>query len=324
MKGYLLVRVALNVGEGRWFSHGFAPTGMSESEQISQAAADRTDCSSDRGQRVSDGRQRAAGAAHPTGFLRKYLWEYRERHRRLRFRRQQRKQFEEVQIQVSQEMQRFLAELSQTVDDRYECRFVYADAVRKCLALPEDWSHSLRENESLNKAAIAEACWLPLLWQKYWQFPEFDAFLQPQWVEPLLENARLHHFVVLGLADSTPAAILHCAHSMKNLRWFLQERDCGQEVQDFVEDFYEDYGLAVTLQPLLGERAFARLLLETMEPVCVLDFTGEPHIPTGGLARGSIWIDFCSVEEKGRRILERGTSISYFSVKETWKRAGKP
>ena len=277
MKDYLLVRVGMNVGENRWFSHAFTPT-----DTISTVAA----------------------KTQPRHTLKARLSEHREHRRRIRLQKQQRKQFQTTREQIRMEIRLFLEELRTFMDDRYECRCVYADAVRTCLMLPED-------------------CWLPILWQQCFQFPEFSAYLQPQWVECLLKNARLHHYVVLGAADSAATAILHCASRMKSLRWFLQERDCGQEVQEFVEDFYEEYGLAATLQPLEGERAFSRLLLETMEPVCVLDFTGEPRIPAGGLARGSVWLDFCSVEEKARRMMERGEGVSYFSVKEIWKQAGK-
>lgn len=261
IKDYLLVRVGLNVGEDKWFSHHFTPPEVPE-----------------------------------------------KRFGMLFYQRQQKRRLRAEREQVYREIQSFLAELGQIIDERYDCRCVYADAVRKCLTDP----------------GTDETCLLPLLWRQYWQFPEFDDYLQLQWTESLLENAGLHHFVVLGCADSVPSVILHCASRMKSLRWFLQERDYGQEIQDFVEEFYGEYGLAADIQPLEGERVFSRLLLETVEPVCVLDFTGEPRIPAGGLAKGSVWIDFCSVEEKARRILEREKDLSYFSLKEIWKRAGKP
>lgn len=296
MKDYLLVRVGMNVGENRWFSHAFIPTGSATA-----VAVEPQYCHT----------------------LKARLCEHRERRRRIRFQKQQRRQLQETREQVRMEIQRFLTELGTSVDDRYECRCVYADSVRSCLVLPEDWRQRWEEADIRKTDDIVADYWLPTLWQQCFRFPEFDAYLQPQWVESLLENARLHHYVVLGTAGSVTTAILHCAPRMKSLRWFLQERDCGQETQDFVEDFYEEYGLAATLQPLEGERTFSRLLLETMEPVCVMDFTGEPHIPVGGLARGSVWLDFCSVEEKARRIMERGEGIFYFSAKETWKHAGK-
>lgn len=277
MKDYQLVRVGLDVGEGRWFSHAFTTSGTTATEQT-------------------------LPFAHS---FRARLREFRERRERIRFEKQQKRRLQDAREQVHSEIKHFLTELAAFVDDRFECRCVYADTVRKSLVL--------REND-----------WLPRIWQQCWQFPEFDDYLQTQWVEPLLENARLHHFVVLGLSDSTPYAILHCAPRMKSLRLLLRESEDDQKIRDFVEDFYTEYGLAAAVQTLEGERVFTRLLLETKEPVCVLDFTGEPRIPVNGLARGSIWIDFCSMEEKARRIIERGESIFYFSMKEIWKRAAKP
>ena len=277
MKDYQLVRVGLDVGEDRWFSHAFTTSGITATEQTLPLA----------------------------NSLRARLREFRERHDRIRFEKQQKRKLQDVRERVFSEMKHFLAELAFYVDERYECCCVYADTVRKSLILPEDH-------------------WLPRIWQQCWQYPEFDDYLKSQWVEPLLENARLHRFVVLGLADSTNYAILHCAPRMKSLRWILRESEDDQQFRDFVEDFYAEYGLAAAVQTLEGERVFSRLLLETGEPVCILDFTGEPRIPVNGLAGGSIWIDFCSVEEKARRIIERGEGIFYFSMKEFWKRTGKP
>lgn len=304
MKDYLLVRVGMNVGENRWFSHSFTPMDLTGTAAVGR----RFPADDSQGHLPAVGSRSRQKDTCPGDTLKARLRKIWGRRSRRKIQNQQNRALRKTSEQVCTEIQSFLENLRTCVDDRYECRCVYADAVRNCLVNTED-----RE----------KGIWLPMLWRQFWQFPEFDAFLQPQWVEPLLENARLHHYVVLGTAESVYTAILHCASRMKSLRWFLQERDCGQEIQDFVEDFYGEYGLAASLHPLEGERVFSRLLLETMEPVCVLDFTGEPRIPAGGLARGSIWLDFCSIEEKARRMTDREEGISYFSVKEIWKRVGK-
>lgn len=320
MKDYQLVRVGLNVGENRWFSHAFAPTVLSGTDAEGQSTRD----DDGRRKRAVDGMQSERKDLRPVDFLRAHLHRLRERRGRIRTQKQEERQFQQIREQVRVEIESFLTQLQTCVDDRYECRCVYANAVRKCLVLPESRDISHSEADLRSEVDFTAAHWLQLLWKQFWRFPEFDDFLRPQWSEPLLEHARLHHFVALGSAGSTSTVILRCAHRMKSLRWFLEERECGQEVQDFVEEFYGEYGLAVALHPLEGERVFARLLLETREPVCVLDFTGEPRIPAGGLAKGSVWLDFCSIEEKARRITEREEGITYFSLKEIWKRAGKP
>ncbi len=284
MKDYLLVRAGMDLGENRWFSHSLEQPEHPPTVKHREEERERP-----------------------------LLWRWRDLRDRREARRLERRRQERLQRDMAlirTDIQSFLARLGQLVDDRYDCHCVYGDAVRRLL-LPTE------------RGASDEACGLAQLWQEYWQIPEFDAYLRDEWAEPLLKNIRLHHFVVLGTAPCIPTVLSRCAQRMKSLRWFLPEQDCTGELQEFVEDFYEDWGLAAVLQPLEGKRVYARLLLETSEPVCVLDFSGEPHIPAGGLAAGSIWIDFCSVEEKARRICEGGEAVSYFSLKETWKHARK-
>lgn len=316
MKDYLLVRVGMNVGENKWFSHCIAPPAVS-SGLVSSVPMWPEEQNTDELQ-----------PQHIFALLRRRLQEHGEKRKNARLFRQRQKFFREESALIRREMEMFLTELNSFVDYRYECRCVYGDAVRKGLLVPENYGESglgdfARGTDGGREEAIP-SYWLPQLWRQYWNIPEFEDYLQPDWMEPLLKNARLHHFVVLGRAECAPFAVTYCARRMKSLRWILLEKDCTEEFQDFVEQFYDDYGLAATLQSLDGENAFSRLLLVTREPVCVLDFTGEPCIPPGGVAQGSIWIDFLSVEEKARRIMERGKGVSYFSMKEIWKRVGKP
>lgn len=328
MKGYLLVRVGMNVGENQWFTHSLSP---SLESTAAQGLTGKQGASKPlREQGVQEAEEMKETLPH--GFtLERFLQRLREYKKKLgkaRAVKQRRKFFEEEHALVCQELETFLSELNHFVDQRYDCRCVYGDAVRKGLMFPDAFDSeqpgALLQGNCQGKEDVIPAFWLPQLWRQYWQIPEFNAYLQPRWVELLLENAMLHHFVVLGCADAAPAVILGCARRMKSLRWILQEQDYTEELHGFVDDFYGDYGLAVTLQPLEGGRAFARLLLVSKEPVCVLDFTGESHISSGGVAKGSIWIDFFSVEEKARRVLERQEGISYFSLKEIWKRTDKP
>ena len=286
MKDYLLVRVGLDVGENRWFCHSLTPP-----EEIP-----------------------AKPPASQKLSLKKRWEAVRERRAAIRLQRRQRAAFQEETAQVRKEIQDFLKELGRFAEERYDCRCVYGDAVKKWLVLPQEGE---READSTVPVLLR-------LWKESWQFPEFDAFFQPQWVEPLLAYARLHHFVVLGTAPCMSLVLSGCARRMKSLKWFLQEEACTEALQDLVEDFYDEYGLAIDPHLLEGKRVYSRLLLEVAEPVCVLDFSGEPNVPVSGLARGSIWIDFASVEEKARRISERGEGIAIFSMKEIWKRAGKP
>ena len=299
IKDYLLVRVGMDVGENKWFSHSFMPS----KETIADVP----------GEGLEVVRIKA-----PRFALLKWWQERRKRLKAQRLKARQEEQLKREIDQVRTEIHDFLTELSHYADDRYEWLCVYSDEVRRNLVPSEKTGYDEDTGES-RKIRI-----LPALWQEVWQAAEFDAYCEERWVEPLLSYARLHHFVVLGTAPCISFVLSHCARRMKSLRWFLAEEDCTEELTEFVEDFYIDYGLAAVVQPLEGRRVFTRLLLETSEPVCILDFSGEAHVPAGGLARGSIWIDFASVEEKARRILQRSEAVSYISMKEIWKREGKP
>ena len=287
LEDYLLLRVGLDVAEGRWFSCDLLP----------ETALP--------GMPLAAGKQ-GAGRME-AGSLRAKIWRSRQARILKKAQRQLERHLRETQVQIHREIGEFLDRLAPLVDERYECSCVYADGVRKCLICQEQAEGGL-----------------PRLWQQRWRIPEFDAYLQWRWVEPLLKYATLSCFVVLGVSDSAASAVLYCARHMKSLRWLVGEKDYKEELEDFVEEFYREYGLAIALQILEGERAFGRLLLETTEPVCVLDFIGESGIALSGLARGSVWIDFRSVEEKARRFRERADGSNYFSMKEAWKRLPKP
>ena len=144
--------------------------------------------------------------------------------------------------------------------------------------------------------------------------------MQDAWIEQLLPLAVHPRFVVLGSCEGIRAVIEGCAHRMKAVRWILKEQDYTPELTDFVEEFCEEYGLAIALQTVPGRAAFRKLRLDCTEPVNILDFTEETAIPISGIAEGSVWLDMLSSEEKKRRIAWRGTGIRYFSLKEKWKR----
>lgn len=156
-------------------------------------------------------------------------------------------------------------------------------------------------------------------WRRFWNIPEFQDYREFRWVEPLLRSAGGPHFILLGTAACVPQLLQNRARRMKSLRWYLWEEDCTGEIQEFAEDFYIEYGLAAALMPLTEKNSFRRLRLETKEPVCVLDFTEEEKIFGGGLAPGSVWLDFASLEEKGRRLGRQASGVRYDSMKQRWK-----
>lgn len=178
-----------------------------------------------------------------------------------------------------------------------EVRCVYEDSLR-FLA------------EGQGEAAI---CWSPV-----WNIPEFRDYKSMRWLRPLLEYVRHSDFILLGVADCIPAILQKLARRMKSLQWYLLEEDLSEEVQGWVEDFYEDYGLAITLRELTGGNTFSKLRLKSGEPVCVMDFTEEEKLFAENLAGGSIWLDFASVEGKSRRMERQAPEVSYMSLKKYW------
>lgn len=162
---------------------------------------------------------------------------------------------------------------------------------------------------------------ISLFWTQCFQFSQFREYTELSWVLPLLKEAKGPHFVLLGTAACIPKVLEYCARRMKSLRWFLSEKETTEEIRDIVEDFYQDSGLAITLRPLEGRPDFRFMGLESGEPVCVLDFSTEKRVYGDGLAAGSIWFDFTSLEEKERRLARFGDGIRYVSVKKRWRLA---
>lgn len=188
-----------------------------------------------------------------------------------------------------------ILEKTEILDD---CACIYTDGVRALL---------------LGDGLIAE------LWKKNWDVREFVDYREYKWARLLLPFAVQTHFVILGTAPCIPEVTKACARRMKSLRWILREKDCGEPVEDFIDDFYEDYGLAVELQTVTGRNGFRTLCLEAVKPICVLDFTDEAKLFWGGLASGSIWLDFASLEAKERRLERLAPGIQYVSLKKLWR-----
>ena len=59
--------------------------------------------------------------------------------------------------------------------------------------------------------------------------------------------------------------------------------------------------------------------LKAAAPCLVLDFCDSDKVYGGGLAAGSIWLDFPASEEKERRVTSGCPQIRYFSMKKEWK-----
>lgn len=210
---------------------------------------------------------------------------------------------ERCRANVEELLAGLMKELSVYVEEWSSCRCVYDKAVRDVL---------------LDDNPVAD------VWKKMWSAGEFTGYTELQWVQELMPFAANNHFIVLGNANCIPELLQQYADRMKSLRWIMDEAYVGahsEELEDFAETFYQEQGLAVTIEKVQGKCGFERLQLFCREPANILDFTGEDRVSVGWAPKGSIWLDMCSSEEKYRRISRRGGEIPYFSLRESWRQA---
>lgn len=298
LKSHMLIRVGLNVREGEWFGI-------------------RHDMPSDPKAALNAGSDAEQGV---TGFWRRILrfpgrdsTRHKEAGERERF---QEEQAEKIR-RVENNMKALAAEILELAGEESRCYAVYDDSVRRALLKERgdvfrDLSDREKEPEELD---------LPSLWHQYMDFEEFSGYTQDFWAGLLMRQAVLTQFVILGTAPCVPEWMKRCAPRMKNLKWILSEDNCGPEILEFVEDFYTEYGLAISLQILPGGGSMKGLGVLCSLPSNILDFSGDSCLNVPETARGSVWLDFWSVEEKRRRIEGRCPGVSYFSLKEKWRRA---
>lgn len=241
---------------------------------------------------------------------------------RFRQRRQMRKQQREFRrcrqeymqkLQEYEEQRQELADSIQHLKDEVFSEVEQAGGMGDIRCVYEDSLRFLTED-----AGEAAACW-----RQAWDIPEFGDYKKIRWIRPLLEEVHHSHFILLGAAEGIPEILERFARQMKSLKWYINEEDMSETVQDWVDDFYEEYGLAADLRELAGENALKRLKLKSEAPVCVMDFTKETKLFAGNLAEGSVWLDFCSMDEKAMRMTKQAPGIYYVSLKKHWSAKNK-
>ena len=149
--------------------------------------------------------------------------------------------------------------------------------------------------------------------------PEFDAFDDPKWIRRLLIYAVYADFVVLGDVPCLQQILRELAPRMKTLLWIAPDWVAREQMEEFVEDFYQEYGLAINLHFLLEDVTYARIRIPDKHyrgPLNVLDFTGGKYLPTFSPPEGSVWLDFFSLSEKERRVEARRLKVEYVSLRK--------
>lgn len=331
LKRYMLIRVALDVEEGKWFGE---LVGQSQSER-QQGGGKRKEVvgQSEKAESVQPqswnfGEELPGRAIIPEGgrhnLLYRLLYHRQKREkrqgswadsgkaeaqRREKLLQERRERIREIERQI----ERLRTEIMSLAGEDSSFYCVYEEVIRKTFKI----NHN---NVYYKDAGDRNQEVLSVLWRNRFDWKEFDTYDSLFWAGLLMSEAVLPHFVILGTASCIPELAEEYACRMKSLKWILREADYSEEMQDFVEDFYTEYGLAVSLQTVPDGAELRRLRLTFDLPSNILDFTRETG-PNVTPAEGSIWIDMWSREEKRRRILGRCRGITYVSLKEKWKYA---
>lgn len=156
---------------------------------------------------------------------------------------------------------------------------------------------------------------LATLWQQNWGCREFTSYTLPRWTLPLVRELPGPDFILLGVEAAIPEILEYCAPGMRSLTWVITDSEDSEEMQDYIEYFYEEYGLAIGTQVCEKQIVFKTVA----RPVCVLDFAGEKLTLEGALPAGSNWVDFSSDEKKELHLHRISPDTHYISLKKYWR-----
>lgn len=156
-------------------------------------------------------------------------------------------------------------------------------------------------------------------WNRFWNVPELCNYTDYQLVRPLTDSVKEKYsdYVMLGTAGCVFELLKDLARHMKRLQWYLLREELTAEIQEKIEDFYQDYGLAIAICLMEEGKAFRTLRLFSETPVCVLDFCHGERLFAGELKKDSLWLDFTSDDGK-KRYLARQPGVTYESMLTYW------
>ena len=155
---------------------------------------------------------------------------------------------------------------------------------------------------------------------------EFREYLQQEWIEHLLRygedgkgGLRWPDMILLGRNPYLPYIMLRYAPGLRSVKWYLTDREYREDEDWLTEELEEEYGLIPKIRLLSESADYGKVRLQGTEPCVILDFCDSGKVYGGGLAAGSIWLDFPASEEKEHRVMTRCPQIRYFSMKKEWK-----
>ena len=155
---------------------------------------------------------------------------------------------------------------------------------------------------------------------------EFREYLQQEWIEHLLRygedgkgGLRWSDLILLGRNPYLPYVMLRYAPGLRSVKWYLTEREYREDEDWLTEELEEEYGLIPEIRLLSETADYGKVRLQEAEPCVILDFCDSGKVYGGGLAAGSIWLDFPALEEKEHRAVTQCPQIRYFSMKKEWQ-----
>ena len=155
---------------------------------------------------------------------------------------------------------------------------------------------------------------------------EFRDYLQQEWIEHLLRYGERPggypawpDLVLLGRNPYLPYVVLRYAARLQSMKWYLTEREYREEEEWLTGELEDEYGLIPEIRLLAETADYGRVRLQGTKPCVVLDFCDNEKVYGGGLAAGSIWLDFPASEDEEHRALVQCPQIRYFSMKKEWK-----
>ena len=155
---------------------------------------------------------------------------------------------------------------------------------------------------------------------------EFRDYLQQEWIDHLLRYGEgsdgcplWPDLILLGRNPYLPYIMLHYVAGLRSVKWYLTDREYREDEEWLIEELEDEYGLIPEIRLLSEDADYGRVRLQGTKPYVILDFCDNGKVNGGGLAKGSIWLDFPASEDKEHRALIQCPHVRYFSMKKEWK-----
>ena len=155
---------------------------------------------------------------------------------------------------------------------------------------------------------------------------EFREYLQQEWIDHLLRYGEgpggcplWPDLILLGRNPYLPYLLLRYATGLRSVQWYLTDREYREDEEWLTGELEDEYGLIPEIRLLSEDADYGKVRLHGTKPCVVLDFCDSGKVYGGGLAAGSIWLDFPASEEKEHRVMVQCPQIRYFSMKKEWK-----